>query len=81
MPWGHRLAFSLFKLAERRALSCLSVRSFYCANACDYFIMFVCIILIKKFKFLNIMEIIDKLIYKQNIVKAYNKINFELNIF
>ena len=56
------------QLAERRARY-------------DYFIMFVCIILIKIFKFLNIMEIIDILIYKQNIVKAYNKIIFELNIF
>jgi len=27
------------------------------------------------------MEIIDILIYKQNIVKAYNKIIYELNIF
>ena len=26
------------------------------------------------------MEIIDILIYKQNIIKAYNKIIFELNI-
>ena len=43
--------------------------------------MFVCIILIKIFKFLNIMEIIDTLIYKQNIVNAYNKIIFEPNIF
>ena len=67
--------------AERQALSCPSVRSFYCANACDYFIMFARIILIETLKFLNIMEIIDILIYKQNIVKAYNKINFELNIF
>jgi len=38
------------------AESCPSVRSFYCVNACDYFIMFVCIILIKNFKFLNINE-------------------------
>jgi len=27
------------------------------------------------------MEIIDILIYKQNIVKSYNKIIYELNIF
>jgi len=27
------------------------------------------------------MEIIDILIYKQNIVKAYNKIIFEIDIF
>jgi len=27
------------------------------------------------------MKIIDILIYKQNIVKAYNKIIYELNIF
>jgi len=33
----------LYILAERQTLSCPSVRSFYCANACDYFIKFVCI--------------------------------------
>jgi len=37
----------LYIPAERRALLCPSVCSFYCANACDYFIIFVCIILIK----------------------------------
>jgi len=31
-----------------------SVRSFYYANACDYFIMFVCLIFIKIFKFEHI---------------------------
>ena len=42
--------------------------------------MFVCIILIKILNFKILMEIIDILIYKQNIIKAYNKIIFELNI-
>ena len=58
--WLCRIELSPFQIikififiysTERRTLSCPSVHSFY---SCDYFIMFVCIILIKIFKLLNI---------------------------